>query len=195
MAGADLMAFLSVTRSFKSRLHVTRRFSRHLLDLGVHGRAMQLLNGVALVARLAKSAEKLGVQLIESAPAQRLILENGAVRGAVVATAGGAIEIRAARGAVLAAGGFPNDVPRRKALFPRTPRRAASLRPRWPKRSWHSTRMRDAARIRSSDAARPRTTASRAIRCMHPTRAWHRSSTDRSMRSRCSPAASAHSPD
>jgi succinate dehydrogenase/fumarate reductase flavoprotein subunit len=121
MAGADLMAFLSMTRSFKSLLHVTRRFCRHLIDLGVHGRAMQLVNGVALVARLAKSAEKLEVQLIESAPAKRLILQNGAVRGAVVATAGGEIEIRAAKGVVLAAGGFPNDVQRRKALFPRTP--------------------------------------------------------------------------
>jgi succinate dehydrogenase/fumarate reductase flavoprotein subunit len=121
MAGADLGAFLSMTRSFKSLRHVTKRFCRHLIDLAVHGRAMQLVNGVALVARLAKSAEALGVQMIESAPAQRLIMENGAVRGAVVATAEGEIEIRAARGVVLAAGGFPHDVRRRKALFPRTP--------------------------------------------------------------------------
>jgi succinate dehydrogenase/fumarate reductase flavoprotein subunit len=121
MAGADLMAFLSVTRSFKSFLHVSKRFCRHLVDLAVYGRAMQLVNGVALVARLAKSAEKLGVNLIESAPAKRLILEDGAVRGAVVSTARGEIEIRAAKGVVLAAGGFPNDVQRRKALFPRTP--------------------------------------------------------------------------
>jgi succinate dehydrogenase/fumarate reductase flavoprotein subunit len=121
MAGADLGAFLSMTRSLKSLLHVTRRFCRHLLDLAIHGRAMQLVNGVALVARLAKSAEKLGVQLIESAPAKRLIVENGAVRGAVVDTANGEIEIRASKGVVLAAGGFPNDAQRRKALFPRTP--------------------------------------------------------------------------
>ena len=110
-----------MTRSFKSLLHVSKRFCRHLLDLAIHGRAMQLVNGVALVARLAKSAEKLGVQLIESAPARRLILEDGVVRGAVVSTAQGEIEIRAAKGVVLAAGGFPNDVQRRKALFPRTP--------------------------------------------------------------------------
>jgi succinate dehydrogenase/fumarate reductase flavoprotein subunit len=121
MAGADLMAFLSVTRSFKSFLHVSKRFSRHLLDLAMYGRAMQLRNGVALVARLAKSAEKLRVELIESAPAKRLILEDGVVRGAVVSTARGEIEIRAAKGVVLAAGGFPNDVQRRKAMVPRTP--------------------------------------------------------------------------
>jgi succinate dehydrogenase/fumarate reductase flavoprotein subunit len=121
MAGADLTAFLSMTRSFKSFLHVTKRFSRHLLDLALYGRAMQLVNGVALVGRLAKSAQQLGVTLIESAPAKRLIVEDGAVRGAVVATAQGDIEIHAAKGVVLAAGGFPNDVKRRKALFPRTP--------------------------------------------------------------------------
>jgi succinate dehydrogenase/fumarate reductase flavoprotein subunit len=121
MAGADLAAFLSVTRSLKSLLHVSRRFTRHLLDLALHGRAMQLVNGVALIGRLAKSADKLGVTLIESAPAKRLIVENGAVRGAIVATAQGDVEIRAGKGVVLAAGGFPNDVNRRRALFPRAP--------------------------------------------------------------------------
>lgn len=63
MAGADLSAFLNLTRSLKAAWHVTWRFTRHLLDLAVHGRAMQLVNGVALVARLAKSAEDLGVLL------------------------------------------------------------------------------------------------------------------------------------
>jgi succinate dehydrogenase/fumarate reductase flavoprotein subunit len=121
MAGADLAAFLSMTRSFKSLIHVSKRFCRHLLDLAIYRRAMQLVNGVALIARLAKSADKLGVKLMESAPAKRLILENGRVYGAVVATASGEIDIRAERGVVLAAGGFPNDVLRRKALFPRTP--------------------------------------------------------------------------
>ena len=121
MAGADLGAFLSMTRSFKSLRHVTKRIGRHLFDLGVHGRAMQLVNGVALIARLAKSAEDLGVRLVDSAPAKRLILEGRAVRGAVVSVAQGEIEIRATKGVVLAAGGFPNDVQRRKALFPRTP--------------------------------------------------------------------------
>jgi succinate dehydrogenase/fumarate reductase flavoprotein subunit len=125
MAGADLGAFLSMTRSFKSLRHVARRLARHLLDMALHGRAMQLVNGVALVARLAQSAEQQGVRLMESAPATRLLFEGGApggaVRGAVVVTAQGEIEIRASKGVVLAAGGFPHDVKRRQALFPRTP--------------------------------------------------------------------------
>ena len=46
---------------------------------------------------------------------------KGRVVGAVVATAGGEVTIHARKAVVLAAGGFPNDIERRKALFPRTP--------------------------------------------------------------------------
>jgi len=121
MAGADLGAFLSMTRSLKSFIHVSKRFIIHLCDLALHGRAMQLVNGVALTGRLAKSAEDLGVMLIESAPARELLQEHGKVTGARVETAKGMLEIRASKGVVLAAGGFPNDIERRKQLFPRTP--------------------------------------------------------------------------
>ena len=121
MAGNDLGAFLTLTRSWRSLLHVSKRFSRHLLDLATHGRALQLVNGVALVARLAKSAEDLGVLLWESAAARQLIREHGRVSGALIETARGPIRINARKAVVLAAGGFANDVERRKALFPRTP--------------------------------------------------------------------------
>lgn len=121
MAGADLGAFLSMTRSLESFVHVTRRFVAHLRDLALHGRAMHLVNGVALVGRLAKSAEDLGVMLIESAPARELLRVDGKVTGARVDTARGALDIRASKGVVLAAGGFAHDVARRRALFPRTP--------------------------------------------------------------------------
>jgi succinate dehydrogenase/fumarate reductase flavoprotein subunit len=120
MAGSDLGAFLNMTRSPRSALHVVKRFSCHLYHLLRYGRAMHLVNGVALVARLAKSAENLGVRLLESAPAQQLIIEDGKVRGAVLSTANGEVTFRA-KAVILAAGGFPNDVARRKALFPRTP--------------------------------------------------------------------------
>ncbi|MEG0248449.1 MAG: FAD-dependent oxidoreductase, partial [Pseudomonas sp.] len=86
MAGPDLAAFLNMTRSPRALLHVCKRFGRHLYHLARHGRAMHLVNGVALVARLAKSAADLGVRLQESAPAKRLLLENGQVRGAVIGT-------------------------------------------------------------------------------------------------------------
>lgn len=121
MAGKDLNAFLTLTRSWRSLLHVSKRFCRHLLDLAQYGRAMQLVNGVALVARLAKSAQDLGVLLWESAPARQLLQEQGRVSGALVETVRGPVSIHARKAVVLAAGGFANDIERRKALFPRTP--------------------------------------------------------------------------
>ena len=121
MAGPDLSAFLNLTRSLPAAWHVTKRFSRHLLDLALRRRALQLVNGVALVARLAKSAEDLGVLLWESAPVTELIHDDQGVSGAVINTARGTVRIHARKAVVLAAGGFANDIERRKALFPRTP--------------------------------------------------------------------------
>ena len=118
MAGADLAAFLNMTRSPKALLHVIRRFTTHLYHLARYGRAMHLVNGVALIARLARSAQDLGVQMMVSTPAQRLIIEDGNVCGAMVLHAGEEMTIRA-KAVVLAAGGFPNDPERRKAIFPR----------------------------------------------------------------------------
>ncbi|MNM56941.1 3-oxosteroid 1-dehydrogenase [compost metagenome] len=118
MAGPDLAAFLNMTRSPRALLHVCKRFGRHLYHLARHGRAMHLVNGVALVARLAKSAADLGVRLQESAPAKRLLIENGQVRGAVIGTPQGDLTVRA-KAVVLAAGGFPNDSARRRQLFAR----------------------------------------------------------------------------
>ncbi|WP_435609579.1 FAD-dependent oxidoreductase [Pseudomonas knackmussii] len=118
MAGADLAAFLNMTRSPRAFLHATRRVLTHFYHLVRYGRAMHLVNGVALVARLARSAQDLGVRLLESTPARRLLLENGAVHGAIVQTPQGELEIRA-KAVVLASGGFPNDAQRRRELFPR----------------------------------------------------------------------------
>jgi glycine/D-amino acid oxidase-like deaminating enzyme len=58
-AGDDLTAFMSVTRSPRAFV----RFSRHLMDLALHGRGMELRNGIALVPRLLRSAADLGVDL------------------------------------------------------------------------------------------------------------------------------------
>ncbi|MFF7706146.1 FAD-dependent oxidoreductase [Pseudomonas sp. NPDC007930] len=120
MAGADLAAFLSLTRSWRSAWHVTKRVSRHLLGLAHLGRAEHLVNGVALVARLAQSAEELGVLLWESAPVTALHTEAGRVNGATLSTPRGEVQVRA-KAVVLAAGGFAHDSARRRELFPRTP--------------------------------------------------------------------------
>ncbi|MFQ6155305.1 FAD-dependent oxidoreductase [Micrococcus luteus] len=123
MAGPDLTTFLSASQgSVKGLAYAAWRVGRHVLDLAVHRRGMQLVNGTALVGRLLQSAEDLGVDVRVSTPAVRLTTDpSGRVAGAVVGGPEGGYEIKAARGVVLAAGGFPNDVERRRALFPKTP--------------------------------------------------------------------------
>lgn len=120
-SGAELRHFLNAMRSWKSFVYVARRVVVHLKDRLLHGRGMTLVNGNALVARLAKSAFDLGVTLHVSSPARRLIVDDNVVRGAVVGTDLGDIEITARKGVVLAAGGFPFDTARKASLFPHAP--------------------------------------------------------------------------
>jgi succinate dehydrogenase/fumarate reductase flavoprotein subunit len=117
-AGPDLRAFMNVTRSPRAFLYVALRVSRHLIDLALHGRAMQLRNGLALVARLLRSAADRGIDLRSSSPVVRLLQADGVIRGAVLDTTEGEIEVNARRGVVLASGGFPHDAERTRALFP-----------------------------------------------------------------------------
>lgn len=123
MAGPDLAKFLSASQGNpKGLIHAGWRFGRHLLDLLIHKRNMQLVNGTALTGRLMKSADDLGVEIRVSCPVTSLLADaDGKVSGAVVSSPEGDVTIRAARGVVLATGGFPHDVLRRQELFPKTP--------------------------------------------------------------------------
>jgi len=123
MAGPDLAKFLSASQgNLQGLFHAAWRVGLHMWDLIIHRRNMQLVNGTALTGRLMKSADDLGVDIRVSTPAKRLITDaNGTVTGAVVDAPAGSYTINASRGVVLATGGFPNDVARRKALFPKTP--------------------------------------------------------------------------
>lgn len=129
-SGADLGHFLKAIRSPVSFVHVARRVMRHFRDLAIHHRGMQLVNGNALVAGLLKSALDLGVRLLPSSPAQHLIEEQGRIVGALIATPDGERRVRARRGVVLAAGGFPHDAGRHAELLPHvaagTPHRSAA---------------------------------------------------------------------
>ncbi|MBW7966688.1 FAD-dependent oxidoreductase [Bradyrhizobium sp. BR 10261] len=120
-AGADLRHFLNARSSLTSFFHVTRRLVRHLLDRLRFGRGMHLVNGNALVARLLKSADALGVRIMPATPAQSLLREGARVIGARAEHDGATLEIRARRGVVLACGGFPHDTQRKAALFAHAP--------------------------------------------------------------------------
>jgi succinate dehydrogenase/fumarate reductase flavoprotein subunit len=112
---------MRATRSLASAAYVFKRLSRHFLDVLRYGRGMTLTNGNALAGRLAKSAFDRNIPLWLSSPARELIVENGAVRGALVERDGREVRVRTRRGVVLACGGFPHDVARRKAMFPHAP--------------------------------------------------------------------------
>ncbi|NDV10438.1 FAD-dependent oxidoreductase, partial [Rhodococcus sp. IEGM 248] len=122
MAGPDLQAFLHATRSPKAFGHAARRVTRHLIDLATARKGMQLVNGTALIGRLLASADALGVDIRVSSPARTLTTDDsGAVTGAQLDGPDGTVTIHAARGVILATGGFPSNIDMRKKYFPHTP--------------------------------------------------------------------------
>ncbi|OLT51151.1 FAD-binding dehydrogenase [Corynebacterium sp. CNJ-954] len=123
MAGPDLKKFLSASRGdVRGWFHAARRVLVHMWDMMVHRRNMQMVNGAALVGRLAASADDLGVELLTGTAARELVPDSaGRVTGVTVQGPDGTRVLTASRGVVLATGGFPADVELRRDLFPRTP--------------------------------------------------------------------------
>ena len=128
-SGKEIIHFMRATKSVASAFYVARRLSRHALDVMRYGRGMTLTNGNALAGRLAKSAFDLNIPLWLSSPVRELIVEDGAVRGAIIERDGKRVRVTAKRGVVLACGGFPHDVARRKAMFPHAPTGAEHFSP------------------------------------------------------------------
>lgn len=121
-SGKELLHFFNVTRSPVSAFYVGKLFLKFLRDMAFHGRPMRLMNGNALVGRLAKSCFDLNVPIWTQSPVRKLVKDDsGRVVGAEVNTPSGPVLVRAAKGVVLAAGGFPQDPVRRKKLFPHAP--------------------------------------------------------------------------
>ena len=120
-SGKELWHFLRAFKSIESFWYVAKRFGGHLVDVMRYGRGMTLTNGNALAGRLAKAGMDLNIPVWLNAPVKKLIVEGDAVVGATVVRDGKPIEIRVRRGVVLACGGFPYDVERRKQLFPHAP--------------------------------------------------------------------------
>ena len=120
-SGKDIVHFMRATKSFTSAVYVAKRLSKHAMDVMQTGRGMTLTNGNALAGRLAKSAFDLNIPLWLSSPVRELIMEDGAVRGAMVEHDGKTVRVTAKRGVVLACGGFPHDVARRQTMFPHAP--------------------------------------------------------------------------
>lgn len=120
-SGAELRHFLNAMRKPSSFWYVTRRVLVHWKDLIVHRRGMRLVNGNALVAALATSAFELGVSILTSSPARRLVQDGDRVSGAVLNTPDGPTHVLSRCGVILACGGFPHDDKRKAALLPHAP--------------------------------------------------------------------------
>ncbi|MBR0842561.1 FAD-dependent oxidoreductase [Bradyrhizobium liaoningense] len=120
-SGKEIIHFMRVTKSLTSAVYVAKRLSRHLMDVLRYGRGMTLTNGNALAGRLAKSALDLKIPMWLSSPVRELTVENGTVTGAIVVREGREVRVRARQGVVLACGGFPHDVERRRKMFPHAP--------------------------------------------------------------------------
>lgn len=121
-SGKELLHFFNVTRSVVSAAYVARLLAKFGWDMAAHRRPMRLVNGNALAGRLAKSCFDKGVPIWTSSPVRELLRDDaGRVIGALVDTPTGLARVLAGKGVVLAAGGFPQDVLRRKKLFPHAP--------------------------------------------------------------------------
>ena len=118
IAREDVPHFLRMTRSPASAFYVGRLFARHLADRLRHPRGTRIANGNALVARLALTLKERGVPMLLSAPAARLLRDEGRVAGAVLDVGGRPVEVRAARGVVLACGGFPANEEMKARYYP-----------------------------------------------------------------------------
>ncbi|MEM9440384.1 MAG: FAD-binding protein, partial [Pseudomonadota bacterium] len=126
--------------------YVGKLFLKYLRDLLIYGRPIRLMNGNALVARLAKSAFDRGVPIWTSSPVKTLIRDDeGRVIGARLDRPEGMIEVIANKGVVLAAGGFPQDTVRRKELMSHAPSGHEHVSPAPPGNTGDGLRLGEAA--------------------------------------------------
>lgn len=117
-SGKEIVHFMRASRSLESAWYVTKRLTRHFFEVLTKGRGQTLTNGNALAARLAKSAADLSIPVWLSSPAVQLLRDRERVTGAVVERNGQRVQVLARRGVVLASGGFPHDIERRKKTYP-----------------------------------------------------------------------------
>ena len=118
VSARELGDFFNVWRSRASFKLVSARVIEHFRDMVTMRRSMRLASGSALIGRMARAVFDLKIPMWRSTPAQELITENGRVVGAILLRGGVPVRVMARKGVVLATGGYPHDVKRRKALAP-----------------------------------------------------------------------------
>jgi succinate dehydrogenase/fumarate reductase flavoprotein subunit len=91
---------------------------RFAFDKRKLGRGSRLTMGTALVGRLLHSAIDAGVDLYEATPVEGLLIVDGKVSGVRAGVKGVSTEFNAAKGVILASGGFSANAEMRKAYIP-----------------------------------------------------------------------------
>jgi succinate dehydrogenase/fumarate reductase flavoprotein subunit len=128
-SNADLKHFFRATKSLTSFLYVARRLAGHMKELLLYRRAVQVTSGNALAARLAKSALDLGIPILTSTSAKKILMDGERVTGVLAAGPAAEQSIKARHGVVLACGGFPHDVKRIAQAYPHLKRGHQHLSP------------------------------------------------------------------
>ncbi len=116
-SGSDLGHFYRFGRSIKSTLRVCMLLAKYGWDRIRYGRGQTLVNGNALIARMAKVLLDLGVPVWTFSPALELLFDGDRVVGARVNRNGRLVEVRARRGVVLASGGIAQNIERRSQVY------------------------------------------------------------------------------
>lgn len=116
-SGSDLSHFYKFGRSLKSSVRVLSLLARYGFDKAIHGRGQSLVNGNALIARLARALIDLGAPIWTMSPAVDLLTGNDRVVGAIIDRNGRQVRVRSERGVILASGGFAHDVARRMRAY------------------------------------------------------------------------------
>ncbi|HRK19455.1 MAG TPA: FAD-dependent oxidoreductase [Hyphomicrobiaceae bacterium] len=114
----DLPHVFKMTENWRSAAHIAGMVANHARARMRHERGTRLVNGNALVARLAHHAFRLGTDLWLESPIDEVIVEDGRVTGAIVVRDGKRIRVTARRGVVLACGGFPASDDLTRKLYP-----------------------------------------------------------------------------
>ncbi|WP_313807232.1 FAD-dependent oxidoreductase [Sphingobium sp.] len=115
---AELSHLQSSWRSWSSFRIAAPLVARYLADRLRFGRGTRTIRGTALAGRLLRSCLDAGVEFWTEAKVQRLIARERRAVGAVVWHEGSEVTVHAARGVVIATGGFIGDPEMRKANIP-----------------------------------------------------------------------------
>jgi len=114
----DIDALLAPFGSWANFSHVARILLRHAADRLAFSRGTRLVMGNALAARLLASLLDRGVDIWTSTALVNLEMDGAAARGAVIRMPDGSLRrVRAARGVVLATGGFAQSPQWRRDLI------------------------------------------------------------------------------